>query len=55
MTVKGKIYMLKEAIISFYTYYNIDISGLPTMGGRGLKAAISKGQIGMFLTKLAKY
>ena len=55
VTVKGQIYMLKEAIISFYTYYNIDVPGLPTMGGRGLEAAISKGHIGLFLTKSAEY
>ena len=27
MTEKGRVNMLKEAIIFFYTYYNIDISG----------------------------
>ena len=47
--------MLKEAIISFNTYYNIDISGLPTMGGQSLGAATSKGHDGLFRTKTVQY
>ena len=38
-----------KQFLSISTYQNIDISGLKTMGGRGLEGAISKGHISLFL------